>query len=379
MATEEGIMTAKRIVIAGLGDSGLLTAIALARKAPDADVVGISAKPGLVSGQELGWRISRPEHWAKHNWITFDRYRGLDRVRTVHGTMTGVDPAERTVSVTDAQGATTKEPYDALVVSTGVTNGFWRQPNLQSADEIDADLKLAHDRLAAAKSVVVVGGGAAAVSAAANVALAWPDKRVDLFFPGDRALAQHHPRAWERVRRRLEEAGVTLHPGHRAVLPNGFTCDEITGGPVEWSTGQPATSADAVLWTIGRVRPNTDWLPKEMLDEDGFVRVTPELRVPDHPGVFAVGDVAATDPLRSSARNRADGLLAHNIVAEFEGKPLRAYKPPKGRWGSVIGIQRDGLEVFAPNGRAFRFPAWSFESVLMPWIVRRGIYRGVRD
>jgi len=35
--------------------------------------------------------------------------------------------------------------------------------------------------------------------------------------------------------------------------------------------------------------------------------------------------------------------------------------------------------VFAPNGRAFRFPAWSFESVLMPWIVRRGIYRGVRD
>ena len=45
----------------------------------------------------------------------------------------------------------------------------------------------------------------------------------------------------------------------------------------------------------------------------------------------------------------------------------------------MIGIQRDGLEVFAPNGRAFRFPAWSFERILMPWIVRRGIYRGVRD
>jgi NADH dehydrogenase FAD-containing subunit len=377
--TEEGVMTQKRIVIAGLGDSGLLTAIGLARKAPDALVVGISAKPGLVSGQELGWRISRPDHWAKHNWISFDRYRGLDRVRTVHGTLTGVDLAERTVSVTDADGATTKEPYDALVISTGVTNGFWRQPSLQSAHEIDADLELTHDRLAAATSVAVVGGGAAAVSAAANVALAWPGKRVDLYFPGDRALAQHHPRAWTRVRGRLEDAGVTLHPGHRAVLPDGFTGDEITSAPVEWSTGQPPTSADAVLWTIGRVRPNTDWLPKDLLDDDGFVRVTPELRVPDHPGVFAVGDVAATDPLRSSARNRADGLLAHNVVAEFEGQPLRSYSPPKGRWGSVIGIQRDGLEVFAPNGRAFRFPAWSFESVLMPWIVRRGIYRGVRD
>ena len=227
--------------------------------------------------------------------------------------------------------------------------------------------------------MIVVGGGAAAVSSAANIARTWPDTRVELYFPGERALTQHHTRTWERVRRRLSEAGVVLHPGHRAVLPDGFTGDQITSDPVEWSTGQPPASADAVLWTIGRVRPNTGWLPKELLDEDGFVRVTPDLRVPGHPGVFAVGDVAATDPLRSSARNRADGLLAHNVLAEFEGKPLRAYRPPKRRWGSVIGIQRDGLEVFTPNGRAVRFPAWSFEHILMRLIVRRGIYRGVRD
>ena len=47
--------------------------------------------------------------------------------------------------------------------------------------------------------------------------------------------------------------------------------------------------------------------------------------------------------------------------------------------GFIFGIQADGLEVFAPNGRAFRFPAWSIDNVLMPWVVRRGIYRGVRD
>ena len=137
-----------------------------------------------------------------------------------------------------------------------------------------------------------------------------------------------------------------------------------------------------ILFTVARdqyVRPNTGWLPAELLDENGFVRVTPELRVPGHPGVFAVGDVAATDPLRSSARNRADGLLAHNVRAEFAGRRLRSYRPPKRRWGSVIGIQPDGLEVFAPNGRAFTFPAWSFDRVLMPLIVRWGIYRGVRD
>jgi NADH dehydrogenase FAD-containing subunit len=227
--------------------------------------------------------------------------------------------------------------------------------------------------------VIVVGGGAAAVSSAANLAGTWPDKRVDLYYPGERPLLSHHPRVWSRIRRRLTDLGVGLHDGHRAVVPDGFACDEIGTAPVEWSTGHAAASADAVLWAIGRVKPNTDWLPSEVLDDNGFVRVTPDLRVPGHAGVFAIGDVAATDPLRSSARNRADGLLAHNVRAEFEGKPLRSYRAPNRRWGSVLGAQPDGLEVFAANGRAFRFPVWSIDRILQPVIVRRGIYRGVRD
>jgi NADH dehydrogenase FAD-containing subunit len=366
----------KRAVIAGLGDSGLLTAIRLARHF---DVVGISAKPALVSGQELGLRIARPNDWARDNWISFDKFRGLDRVRTVHGTLTGLDLAAREVFVEQADGATRTEPYDALVISTGVTNGFWRRPALQSAAEIGADLARAHDRLSAAGSVIVVGGGAAAVSSAANIAITWPTKRVDLYFPGDRAMAQHHPRIWATIRKRLTDVGVVLHLGHRAALPDGFTGDEITSEPVEWATGQPPASADAVLWAIGRVQPNTGWLPPELLDEDGFVCVTPELRVPGQPGVYAIGDVAATDPLRSSARNRADAVVAHNVRAEFEGRPLRSFRAPKRRWGSVIGIQADGLEVFGPNGRPFRFPAWSIHRILMPWVVRWGIYRGVRE
>ncbi|OBG23848.1 pyridine nucleotide-disulfide oxidoreductase [Mycolicibacterium celeriflavum] len=368
-------MSRARVVVAGLGDSGVLTAIKLARHA---DVVGISAKPGLLSGQELGMRLSRPDDWARYNWITFDRFRGLDRIRTLHGTLTGVDLAARKVFVQRGDGSTLAEPYDALVISTGVTNGFWRQSRLQSADEIAADLRAAHQRLAAARSVIVIGGGAAAVSSAANLARTHPDKRIGLYFPGDRALVHHHPRVWGRVSRRLNDVGVEVHAGHRAIVPDGFDCDDLTTGPVRWSTGQPETAADAVLWAIGLVRPNTQWLPPELLDEHGFVRVTPELRVPGQRGVFAIGDVAATDPLRTSARNRADGLLAHNIRAEFAGKPLRSYRPASRRWGSVLGPQPDGLEVFTPGGQAVGFPGWSIDRVLMPWIVWRGIYRGVR-
>ncbi|MGV0743353.1 FAD-dependent oxidoreductase [Mycolicibacterium sp. XJ870] len=369
-------MDRKRVVIAGLGDTGVLAAIRLARRF---DVVGISVKPGLVSGQELGIRLARPDDWARDYWIGFDRFRGLDRVHTVHGSLTGADLAARTVTVRDADGRMRDEHFDALIVSTGVTNGFWRQPVLQSTGQVDAGLRAAHDRLGSACSVAVIGGGAAAVSSAANIAMRWPGTRVELYFPGETLLPHHHWRARGRVESRLVAAGVALHPGHRAVVPAGFDCDAITSDPVCWSTGQPPVQADAVLWAIGQVRPNTGWLPAGVLDDRGFVRVTPELQVPGAPGVFAVGDVAATDPLRSSARNRADGLVARNVAAYFTGGRMRAFSPPASRWGSVLGPQPDGLEVFAPNGFAFRFPAWSIDRILQAWIVRRGIYGGVRE
>lgn len=366
----------QRVVVAGLGDAGVLTAIKLAKRF---DVVGVSSKPGVLSGQELGIRLARPDAWARHYWIDFPRYRALDQVRTVHGTLTAVDLGARTVSV-DTGAATSIEPYDALVIATGVRNGFWRRPHRQSNDEIDAELHAAHARFAAASTIAVLGGGAAAVSAAANLAAALPRTSVALYFPGDRALPQHHDRVWRRVRQRLLDTGVALHPRHRALVPEGFQCDEITSGAVQFSTGQPDAHADAVLWAIGRVRPNTEWLPGELLDAEGFVEVTDRLQAPGHPEIFAIGDVAASDPLRSSARNRADGLVAHNVRVQLEGGGTpRRFRPAARRWGSVLGPQPDGLEVFTPTGRAFRFPAWSIERVLQPWIVKRGIYGGVRD
>ena len=134
-------------------------------------------------------------------------------------------------------------------------------------------------------------------------------------------------------------------------------CDEITGEPVRWSTGQPQASADAVR--VGD-RPGPAehrlaacrnyWTSRDSSD------VTPQLQVPGHPNVFAVGDVAATDPLRSSARNRGDGILAHNIRAEFAGKPLRSYRAPKRRWGSVLGVQPNGLGGLHTQGPGVPLP-----------------------
>ena len=323
-------------------------------------------------------RLARPDEWAREYLVGFDRYRKLDGVRRVHGTLTHVSLADHVVGVRLPDGTTRAEPYDVLVIATGVTNGFWRRPDLQYDEDVDAALRAPHDQLAAAESINVIGGGAAAVSAAANLALTWPDTRVALFYPGEQALPHHHGRVWATVSGILGERGVSLHPGHRAIVPTGFDLDRITTDPVAFSTGQPHAPADATLWAIGRVRPNTGWLPDSLLDEAGFVRVLPDLTVPGAPGVFAIGDVAATDSLRASARNRADRMLAGNIRRHLAGRPLRHYRAHRRRWGSVLGFQPDGLRVFTPSGWSFRFPAWSIQTVLQPWIVRRGIYGGVR-
>ena len=170
-----------------------------------------------------------------------------------------------------------------------------------------------------------------------------------------------------------------LHPGHRAVLTDGFAGDEITADPVEWSTGQPAATADAVLWAIGRVRPNTEWLPDELLDEHGFVRVTPELTVPASPGCSP--SVTWPRRIRCAVRPATAPTVCWPTTCAPGSTTSRCAVTarPSRRWGSVLGVQADGLEVFAANGRAFRFPAWSIDRVLQPWIVRWGIYRGIRD
>lgn len=361
-----------RVVIAGLGDTGVLVGIHLARHA---DVVGISSKPALVSGQELGLRLARPDSWARHYRVGFDRFRRLRGARFVHASLLGLDVGGRTVRVRLADGSERDEPYDVLVISTGVSNGFWRTPTLQSQADVDADIDAAHAQIADADSVMVIGGGAAAISSAWNIAARWPDKRVDLYFPGEAALPQHHPKVWGTLRRRFEAQGIGVHPGHRAVLPQGFDGERITSEPVAWSTGQADAQADVVLWAVGRVRPNSRWIPDDLLDADGFVRVDEFFRVPGAPGVYAIGDIAASDPLRTSARARADHLVAHNIRTDLgHGRP-KPFKPARRRWGSVLGAQDDRLEVFTPGGQSFGIRWWD---ALQPWFVNRAIYKGIR-
>jgi NADH dehydrogenase FAD-containing subunit len=368
----------KRVVIAGFGDTGVLVAIYLGG---GLEIVGITTKPCLVSGQELGTRLTRPEVWKQDYLMKFGRYERLDDVRVVQGRIVEVDTRARAVKVERVDGEIQLEPYDALVISSGVTNGFWRNDSVQDFASISAGIESAAEQIADADRIAIIGGGATGVSVSANVKARYPDSDVHFFFSESQPLPGYHPKVRDRIERQLRSVGVVLHRGHRAVVPSGFECDHFTHDPVEWSTGQPPFEADLVLWTVGRVRPNSAFLPADMLDERGFVKTDELLRVPGYDDVFAVGDIAASDPNRSSARNWGYRIVANNVRAALDGKPkrMKRYEAPPYRWGSILGVQDDGLRVFQPNGQSFRFPLWVVRKLLFPLAVAKVIYKGIRS
>jgi len=365
-----------RVVVAGMGDTGVLVATRLARSG---DVVGISTRPALVSGQELGNRLTDPERWRRSYLVPYRRFRRLDRVRTIHGRITSVDLEGAEVRLERADGGTAVEPYDVLVIATGASNGFWRHDRVEDLRAIDDELAAVASQLDAAATVAVVGGGATGVSVADNLARRG-GAEVHLFHSGDQPLPGYHPKVRRWITGQLLGDGVVVHPGHRAVVPEGFAGDRMTSDPVAWSTGQPPFEADLTLWAVGGVRPHSTFLPPEVLDDDGFVRVDEHLSVPGHPNVFAVGDVAASDPLRSSARNWGYRVVVANVRAHVRGgdRRLRRYRAPEYRWGSILGLQDDGLVVVQPDGRRFRVPRWAAEPLLFRLFVTGYLYGGLR-
>ena len=364
------------VVIAGLGDTGAVIATRLARSCT---VIGISTRPALVSGQELGTRLVDLPRWRRTYLVPYRRFRRLDAVDVTHGRISSVDLDASTVSVALANGATRDIAYDYFVIATGVSNGFWRHDRVEDLATIDNELSAINDELSGASTIAVIGGGATGVSVADNLARG-ANAKVHLFHSGDEPLPGYHPSVRRWIVRQLTTDGVTIHPDHRAIVPADFRGDRLTHEPVEWSTGQEPFTADVTLWALGGVSPHSSFLPPSVLDDEGFVLVDKNLRLPDHPNVFAVGDVAASDPLRSSARNWGFRVVVTNLKELVRGRPskLKTYKASEYRWGSILGLQEEGLTVVQPNGKRFRIPRKLAEPLLFNVFVQRILYGGLR-
>ena len=369
-------MVSKRIVIAGLGDAGLLSAIQLNKKF---EVIGISPKPCLVSGQELGPRLARPTDWEENYLIDYDRFKGLKGVHIRHAKVSQIIADENKISLIGYDGLRETLTYDALVISSGTRNGFWRTSHFENHEDVQRNLTEKSKAILSADRLAIIGGGPTAVSVASNIKEMRSDAEVNLFFSQKTPLPSYHPRTRRKIEKLLKSQGVVLHPMHRANVPTDLDVEDFSSDPISWTSGQEPFDADLTLWAIGKLTPNNEFIPADMLTSEGFVKSDIFLRVAGYENVFTVGDIAKTDDTRSSARNAGHLILAHNVKAYLEGRSerMKPFQPPRYRWGSILGVQKKGLSIFTPNGERVGISPWWVKNLLFPIFVWRLIYQGL--
>src|SRR5262249_13197223 len=156
---------------------------------------------------------------------------------------------------------------------------------------------------------------------------------------GTEPLATFGDRLSSRAAQMLEQLGVELRMGARV------TNIDISGVDVQSPEGTEHISAHVVVWAAGvQASPLAKLLADASgaeTDRSGRIKTLPDLTLPGHPEVFAVGDMVSLNDLPGVAEVAMQGSLhaANSIARRLKGngdaKPF-TYRDV----GSVAAIAR---------------------------------------
>jgi NADH:quinone reductase (non-electrogenic) len=307
-------VTAPRVVIVGGGFGGLYTARALA---------GAPVRVTLID--KRNYHLFRPLlYQVATGLLSADEISGplrsifsrQDNVDILLGEVRGVDAQQRVVRLEQHD-----VPYDFLILATGVQYNYFGHDDwsriapglisLSDADHIRTKVLLAFERadqLAALEpaqaasphiqrllTFVLVGGGTVGVEMASTLtemsrmALAHDFRHIDtrsariLLYEAAPRLLPSYPEALSaRAQRHLEGLDVEVYTGTRVTR---IDADGI------FANGRHVPAA-TVLWGAGVLAsPAGRWIDSAT-DKSGRVIGNPDLSVPGHPEIFAIGDTA---------------------------------------------------------------------------------------
>jgi NADH dehydrogenase len=386
-----------RVVVIGGGFGGLQAVKAL-RGAPVE--VTLIDRNNYHLFQPLNYQVATgslsPDEIAEPLRSIFRRDR---EVRVLLGEAVRVDVEARAVVLAPGAGELDEQaiPYDSLVVAGGSAYAYfghdeWRPLALEiktldnalrvrsrilqafEAAELDPD---SVDR-ASWLTFVVVGAGPTGVEMAGQIAELARDTlqgdfraidpragRVLLIELGDRVLPTFPPSLSRKAARSLEQLGVTVLTGHTVVdiAPSYVEVEDSDGGTrreptrtVVWAAGVTASSLARALGEATGAE----------LDSAGRVAVEPDLTLPGHPEVLAIGDmVRVRDPRSGTPRvlpgvspvaiqqGRYAGRLIRNRLAGRSTPPFR-YRDK----GNLATIGRARAVADLRVVRVSGFPAW---------------------
>jgi NADH dehydrogenase len=302
-----------KVVIVGAGFGGLAVARGLDDVAVDVTLVD---RNNFHTFQPLLYQVAtsglNPADVAYPVRGIFQRQRN---VRFRRATVTGVDWEPRRVEVDSGEPL----PFDHLVVAAGATvndfgipgvarHGFplyvlpdavrLRNHILGRFEAADADPSTVDD---GALTFVVVGGGPTGVEVAGAL-VELIDKVLDRDFRGSRfdvrrahvvlvemtddLLPPFHSASRRHARSTLARRGVEIR--------TGTTVAAVEATRVHLGDGTELP-AHTLVWAAGVRAGDVAGALGVPTGPGGRISVGPDLRIPDHPGTFAIGDIAAID------------------------------------------------------------------------------------
>lgn len=298
--------------------------------------------------------------------------------------VTGFDLAAKAVRL---EGSTLI--YDYLVLALGGCTSYFGHPEwepfapgLKSLDDalgIRRRILLAFEKAENANSpaehqrwmtIVVVGGGPTGVELAGAFAeltrtvLQKDFKRIDpsqarvvMIEAQPRVLAQFSPELSASAERQLKALGVEVRTATKV--------KSISQGRVDLENGE-TIFAENIIWAAGvSASPLTQALGVE-LDRAGRVKVHPDLSVPGHPEVFAIGDMAlvlgedgqpvpGVSPAAMQMARHVARLIENELVlGGISPRPPFQYRDK----GSMATIGRSAAVAKMGRFEFSGFPAW---------------------
>jgi NADH dehydrogenase len=129
--------------------------------------------------------------------------------------------------------------------------------------------------------------------------------------------------------------------------------------------GDKKIESEAIIWAAGvTAGPAAQWIGAAH-DRAGRIKVGKDLSVPEHPEIFAVGDIAALDPPVpgiAPAAKQMGRYVGKLIAARAAGQPFD--KPFKyNHAGDLATIGRKSAVVNLPYMKLKGFIGWLFWSV----------------
>jgi NADH dehydrogenase len=316
--------------------------------------------------------------------------RRYENVTVELAEVTGFDLDRRIVHATAAAHLHDIEiPYDSLIVAAGVNQSYFGHdelarfaPGMKTIDDAlelrrrifgafeMAEVAVDADEQRQWLTVVIVGAGPTGVELAGQVrelavrclkgeyrTFDPASVRVLLLDGGKEPLATFGDRLSGKATKELERLGVELRMGARVVGVDAFGVD-VAGADGSKSRIEAHTTILAAGVQASPLAAKLAEASGAELDRAGRIAVLPDLSLPGHPEVFAIGDMATVNNLPGVAEVAMQGGLhaANTISRRLEGKDPRPFKYRD--LGSVATIGRFRAIASVRKIRLSGFPGW---------------------